>query len=249
MRDKIVKFLSNFIFDSSNRKLFRSSLKRFRLFEYFKYKNYYSNLNYKVISIGQNCLPRILASKAKLKPYKIYGELTCPFDLNFHKSLDQLIDILDAKFDNYFDGLGYDETEKTYINYKSGVVYFHEAHLTLEQFKELYKKRIANFFYYMGLEEHLFFILATPDLVSNEQILRLKTSIQKFREHTPFSLIIINHNLDNNLTFEDENIFVINQEVLLSKSWVEELDTEKGIIFYKNIVEPMKKFIQSKVYV
>lgn len=249
MRDKIIKFLSNFIFDSGNRKVFRSSLKRFRLFEYLRQKDYYSKLNYKIIPIGQNCLPRIISSRAKLKPYKIYGELTCPFDLNYHQILDNIISILDAKFENYFDGLGYDDSEKTYINYKSGIVYFHEAHLTIEQFKDLYKKRIDNFLYYMGLDQHLFFVLATSEKISNEQILSLNDSIHKLRGQKRFSLIVINHNLENNLAFENKNIFVINQEAILSKSWAEELETENGVIFYNNIVEPMKEFIKSKIYV
>lgn len=247
MWNKVIKFLSSFIVGSSNRKLFRSSLKKFNLFTYFEDKNYYSNLNYKIIPIGQNCLPRILASRAKLKPYKIYGELTCPFDLNYHQSLDQIISILDSKFENYFDGLGYDESEKTYINYKTLVVYFHDAHLTIEKFKKLYIRRINNFFHYMSLEKHLFFVLATSEIVSNEQMLHLKNSIYKLREGRPFSLIVINHNLKNNLIFEDKSIFVINQEALPTKAWVEELETEKGIIFYNNIVEPMKDFIQKTI--
>lgn len=247
MKDRIIKFLSSFIIGSTNRKRFRSFSKKINLFEYFYCKKYYSKLNYKIISLGQNCLPRIITSRARLKPYKLYGELTCPFDLNFYLKIDDIIAILDNKFKDYFDELVYNETEKTYMNERSTIVYFHDGHLTKEQFKKTYIRRINNFFHYMSLDKHLFFILATlpSEKISIEQILRLKNSIQKLRGEKSFSLIVINLNLENDLAVKDENIFVINQEFILSGAWAEELETEKGIIFYNNIVEPMKNFIEN----
>lgn len=246
MWDNVIKFLSSFIVGSNNRKLFRSSLKKINLLKYLRYKNYYSNLNYKIIPIGQNCSPRILTSKAKLKPYKLYGELTCPFDLNLHENIEYIIRMLDTKFENYFDGISFDnEIWNTYVNTPRSIVYVHDGHLTLEKFKELYTKRINNFFHYMTFEKHVFFVLTISVGGTYEQILRLKKSLSKLRGEKPFSLIVINHKLENNLIFEDKNIFVINQEPMPTNSWVDELETEKGIIFYNNIIEPMKDFIQN----
>jgi len=43
-----------------------------------------SSLDYCIVSLGQNCLPRTLSTRWGIKKTRAEGELTCPFDLAIH---------------------------------------------------------------------------------------------------------------------------------------------------------------------
>lgn len=247
MEKIVVKFLSAFIIDSRDRKIFRSFFLRFNIFNYFKHKKYYSKLNYKIIPLGQSCIPRVITSKAMLKPYKIFGELTCPFDLSIHKSFDHIVEALQTKFEYYFDDIYYNNDKQMYVNDKKSIIYVHDSHLSLSGFKKLYQKRISNLFYYISLDQHLFFTISLFEKISNEQIINLKSVISDIRKNKPFSIIIINHSPLNEFHVEDKDICIINQNFILSDVWSEELETEDGKIFYNNIINPIKDFIKIRL--
>lgn len=55
--------------------------------------------------MGSDCLPRVLTTAVKLKPRKIYGEKTLPFDLCRSYDLKKIIKFIETDFKTYFDNL------------------------------------------------------------------------------------------------------------------------------------------------
>lgn len=70
-----VKLLTCFIFPEKLRKNARNFLFYFSFEDYIRFKTQ----NFHIVSLGCDCLPRVLTTAIKLKPRKIYGEKTLPF--------------------------------------------------------------------------------------------------------------------------------------------------------------------------
>lgn len=214
----------------------------------FKDYLYFKRLEYKIIPLGQYCLPRIITTRAKLKPPKQYGELTLPFDLNMHRSIDKITFLLNTNFESYFDGLFYDENNQ-YVNNNLFATYNHDKNLSKKTFIKKYTKYIKNFYKYLNIDKHLFFIFASSEAINIEQIYVLEKALSNLRNHKPYSLIVINHNLQNNLHIKSENISVINQEFFeYHDDWTYELNnTEAGLEFYSKIVMQLEQIINEKL--
>ncbi|MBQ3310888.1 hypothetical protein IJG72_02295 [bacterium] len=162
---------------------------KFNIFDYFKFKN----LKYNILSVGQNCFPRVICSFAKLKPTKIYGELTCPFDLAYYFDINSVIKLIDSDFENFFDNVVFDEKENTYVNFSFFINFVHDGNLSKEKFVERYTKRIENFHYYMNSEKPLILMFYASSQITEKQILYLYDIICKKRKEKFFRLIIAHH--------------------------------------------------------
>ncbi len=242
--ETVFKFLSFFIIGSKNRKIFRNFFQKpYSLSEHC----YFESLNYKIIPLGSYCLPRVITSRAKLKPLKRYGELTLPFDLSFHNDIDAVIQMLETDFENFFYGVEYDNENKYFINKKRSAIYNHEGYCNYKDFVKLYTKRIENFREYVNLDKHIFFMMAIHQKIDTEKITRIYEVLDKARKNKMFSLIIINHNKQRLAYGNNPSILIINQEFPLSEKWPDEFNTPKGTIFYNNIVDPVKEFIKCRV--
>ncbi|MBE9043858.1 hypothetical protein IQ255_05475 [Pleurocapsales cyanobacterium LEGE 10410] len=129
--------------------------------------------DYKIISLGYDCLPRTVATLWGLKPRKSAGELTCPFDLALHP-YESIVEALNTDFYNYLNPdflisfqvvKAYDENEKfTCVkNTRYNCLFSHER---AEQFRinnfakliALYRRRIHNFYRYINSSPVLFLI-------------------------------------------------------------------------------------------
>ena len=193
---------------------------KFNIFDYFKFKN----LKYNIISLGQNCFPRVICSFAKLKPTKIYGELSCPFDLAYYYNIDKIIELLNNNFENLFDETYFDEKEDTYINYALNINFVHDGKLTKEELISRYNKRIENFNFYLNSEKPLICVFYASSQLSEKHILDIYNYIKSKRENKKFGLVIA-HNSNINFENKPKEVFLVDKVDIFnldqgSSSWI-----------------------------
>lgn len=184
-----------------------------RLFEDRQYSGKIAtiNKNYKIISLGTYCLPRVITTFCGLKPCKQDGEKSCPFDLAFFTNIDKIAELIESKFISLYDGLEYKLPEKYWTNKKLNAIFNHECTLSKNEFIDRYNNRIKNLYdYFANKNFHKFCIIATNTEVSEAQIKNLKSVLLKFMDIEEFDIIIINQS-PNFIDLKLDNVYVINQ--------------------------------------
>lgn len=157
--------------------LYREALYWFSFSDYWHFKC----ANYKIVSLGSNCLPRGLATAIKLKPRRFYGEKSCVFDLSVNTNIKKIVHLIDNDFNDYFENLVVNE--KTFP---------HDYDMPYNKFVERYKKRIANFLEIMKSDKIIYFIYSDYDKIPlKEEILYLYDVLKKKRNSKPFKLILL----------------------------------------------------------
>lgn len=205
---------------------------------YFSLKNFlkFKKQNYHIIPLGNNCLPRVLMTTINVKPRKIYGEKTYPFDLCEFKDITKIIEIIKNDFNNFFDGLEYKNNK--WINECTKSYYPHDNMLKLDEFKKRYKKRIINFQNTLNSNKKIYFVysnfekkLLQQDILELFNVLQTKTN--------NFKLIIIsNYQLEN---IKNKNIIQITENFKIQhNNWVELMINE-----YKNQNNNYTKFAEN----
>lgn len=166
---------------------------------------------FKIVCLGTYCLPRVIATVCHFKATKASGEKTCPFDLAFCWNFDAILNDLDNEFIDFFNGIEYDDIKnikvkdeicniftsklnaKFWKNDDAGYIFNHEDGFSLEEFKDRYTKRINNLYEYIKDEEYeLYFLIASFNPITNQQIERLNNIIMRYRKSNSFYNIILN---------------------------------------------------------
>lgn len=214
---------------------------------------YLQRLNYKVISLGTNCIPRVVSTLARRKPRKKYGELTTPFDVAFHFDVPKNMELVQNGFENYFDGLvrGEWENKETWINPSINSVYNHESVLSKEEFVEKYKKRIENFYTYASSNGSVFFILDFFSVESEDTIEKLFKTLLclKNRNLSNTFLVVFNHSAEHiSLCGFKENILNLHTPCYLNnfENWAKyfkDRSDQDFNNFQDSMSAPLKKFI------
>lgn len=214
----VLKVLSFFIFSSKKRKEFRKRYSDFSITEFIRYKK----MDYKIIPLGFNCYPRVIATYAGLKPRKMYGELSCPFDNVLCSSFGDVLNCLERNFEHYFDDIQMGE-DNFYFNNIYKIRYLHDSFLSKDELVNRYKKRIKNFSKYLKSKKHIYFLFngLKRDTVDFERLLAV---LKKLRKDN-FSIIFLDQ---NNASAPSEklnnNIYIIHEyEKLTTPDWVGEL--------------------------
>lgn len=108
-----------------------------------------ANYDYKLVSLGTDCLSRTIPTRWGLKPPKSLGERTHPFDLAIHP-YEAVCEVLDRDFEDYLDVKWLGMNNLNYVIHKKLKVHFnHEKGETFSAneysyFIEQYRRRIAN---------------------------------------------------------------------------------------------------------
>ncbi len=100
-----------------------------------------------IIPLGQNCIPRTILTRWKIKPHKLLGELTYPFDLAIF-GIPEITKTLRTDFNEFFWNLNYIKTKNSsyWIKEPNCIMFTHDKHLkTKAELIETYTKRIENF--------------------------------------------------------------------------------------------------------
>ena len=177
LKKLLIKLFTSFIFPEKLRKNVRNFLFYFSFVDFVRFKRQ----NFHIVSLGSDCLPRVLTTAVKLKPRKIYGEKTLPFDLCRSYDLKKIIKFIETDFKTYFDNLTISEE-----------LYPHDYKLSKIQFENRYKERIHNFLQILKSDKTIYFIYSNFEFVPDTKyIKKLYEVLRKKRQGKPFKLIIL----------------------------------------------------------
>ena len=249
MKKLFAKLITCFIFPKTKRKQIRKFLINFSFIDYF----YYKSLNYKIVSLGDFCLPRVITTLTKLKPPKIYGEKSCPFDLCFHTNMSKITECINTNFKNYTENIEYDNKKQIYINKAFNAEYNHETEKTLQEVKKIYEKRITNFKNIVNTKQKIYFIYSTDNIdnyTDSNDIKNLYNSLKKIRKSKPFELILIIPKEIKSINNKQIHQIIMNWDIN-TDDWVgnfqkcsrSEIVDEKIYKLYKYLEENLKKII------
>lgn len=185
---------------------------------YIKYRlKFKIKYKYRIIPIGSYCMPRVITTFSLIKPRKKNGELSGPFDLAFFNDFDKIIECIDTKFANFYDGLFYNNETKYWENNKLNAVYNHDGLLKQSEFINKYNKRIENFENYIKDEKSFkFFILASFQEIQTQQIAHCVEVLNKVVQSDNYKLVIINQS-KKTISYASEKVQIINQNHNIEK--------------------------------
>lgn len=134
--------------------------------------------DYYIVSLGWNCVSRVITTRWELKKTKNQGETSDPFDLCMH-DVKFLPQIIRSSFKNYFDDVK-KINDKLWENDKLKILYNHDDDLnTKEEFIERYKKRIDSFFGKLQSSKPILFIYNSREEGTDDfdDIIELKNTL------------------------------------------------------------------------
>ena len=217
----IIKILTCWILSKKLRKNTRNFLFYFSLYDFFQLKKQ----NFKIVSLGYNCLPRVLTTATKLKPRKIYGEKTYPFDLSIHSDINEITKQIKTNFETYLENI---IKKETWENPTLKAKYPHDKYLTIDEFKHRYKKRIENFNEIINNPKIIYFIYANYESkIEKIEVINLYNVLKEKRGNKPFNLILLLNNKIENI--ENPNIIqLISDFKIEHANWGEYFINEYG---------------------
>lgn len=208
--------------------------------------------NYKIIPVGNYCLPRVITTINRIKPPKKYGEETFPFDLCFSDFVSNT-HFINSKFNGFFDDLEFDEKLNYYVNKKFNYIFNHDNE-PLDDFKKRYNKRIDNLYNAVSdTSKHVFFLIATFDPIKNDEVKIFTETINKYRNSNTYGIIIINQS-NQQIKYDLDNVYFIDLSddksfniINKNNDWVSELKTMKlpeARIFNNKVASKISEIIK-----
>ena len=174
------------------------------IYSNYKFRRKHRN-QFKIVSLGWNCMPRTLTTLWMLKPSKGVGEKSMPFDL-IASPPDAVAHYLETDFSDYFEGNWVYKTVNNYTCWFNetwdNVLYPHEIGLgnseeDLAKLKSKLHERIKNFREALTFEGPILFVMhkATwwdklPLEHKVEDIERIARSIARIRGDKPFKILV-----------------------------------------------------------
>ena len=204
------------------------------LLEYFDFKYYDKHCqNYKIIPMGDYCLPRVITTINRLKPTKKYGEKSFPFDLCF-SDFNSNTHFVNSHFNDFFDDVESDDKQNCYVNKKYNCVFNHDQ-MPIDEFKEKYTNRINNLYSAISdTSKHLFFLIASFTPIEDKQIEAFINTVNKYRPDGKYSVIIINQS-DKKFEYDIKNVYCIDlsdddnfNKMNIKGEWALDLKKMKG---------------------
>lgn len=210
-----IKLVTFWIFPKKLRKNTRNLLFYFSFTDYLKFKKQ----NFIIVSLGNNCLPRVLTTALKLKPRKLYGEKSMPFDLKISPDLNRIIELIDNNFSDFFENITL-----------SKELFPHDYKLSNQEFRRRYDLRIKNFLETMQSDKKIYFIYSDMDnVIKTESLYNLYDVLKHKRNEKPFKLIVLTRNPINITNNPNIKIIVENFKIK-DANWVESFINEYGNI-------------------
>ncbi|MBR2719747.1 MAG: hypothetical protein IKB74_00295 [Lentisphaeria bacterium] len=159
---------------------------------------------YKIVSLGCDCMARSYTTTYMLKPGKAAGEKGMPFDLACSPP-EAVADNLENDFADYFaDGWSYDFQWKRWNNTpESGMFYPHDKDCgpdDLEKIQNRLRGRIANFREVMDYPNLIMFVLHKKADGIKEDIERICRKITELRKGKPSKFLVMACDLDETCT-------------------------------------------------
>lgn len=194
------------------------------------------DFEYKIISLGWNCLSRSLPTEWKLKPRREQGEKSTPFDLSMH-DIKYMADIIQSHFKEYLqDTVKFNETE--WKNKQFNIIYNHDEDCqTKADFDKRYLDRIKNFFDILSTDIPVLFIYNCRDDGSDDinDILKLKETVLKISKSKKSRFLALSNKKIENIN----NIDILYSPLPYTKYiwWNENCRyCLRGYLYEKNII-------------
>ena len=199
------------------------------------------NKKFQIISLGQNCIPRTILTRHGIKPRKIWGELTYPFDLAIFGTIE-ITKSLKTNFNEFFFDLNYQEDKKYWKKEPNCILFVHDTK-DKKKLIETYKRRIENFKKEMKNPLPIIFI----QLVENdEDVENLYNELVRLRENRPFKLIIIDTQAIVNFEKAEVLKLPFPSEEYRNNWWKKEFyNSKEGKLFEKTICDFLKFIVQN----
>ena len=192
--------------------------------------------NINIIPLGQNCMPRTILTRWKVKPLKIQGEPSYPFDMAVF-GMKEVTKTLRTDFSEFFNDLEYNG--KFWIKAPNCIEFSHDKRFGKNDKDKLinqYLNRIENFQKAMKSATPVLFVQMPGD---SEDIMSQYAQILRIRGGRPFAIAIIDtHDVVHNISLE--NVYVLKlpfpADDYASNWWKREYYTSvKGKIFEQRI--------------
>ena len=206
-----------------------------------------SNLRKKVniIPLGQNCMPRTILTRWKVKPRKFFGEPTYPFDLAVF-GFPEITKILKTNFREFFDDLEYNG--EYWIKAPNCIYFSHDKKFGKNDKDSLiacYTKRIENFNKTVSMQDPVLFVQILGD---NEEIMKQYKELKRIRSLNPFKFVVIDTQNITEKEFEIENVKLVKvpyPKTDYKENWwkKEYYNSPEGIAFEKQIADLCKDVI------
>ncbi|MBQ4123683.1 hypothetical protein IJD44_08215 [bacterium] len=214
---------------------------------------------YEIVSLGTYCISRTVLTRQNLKPKKVQGELSCPFDLVIHNP-KRITHYIKTDFDGYFDDLYFKKYSKCFLDFRNKGIwkkeddtwFFHDKDCKKDDKDKLIKRvssRIENFRKIMQNEKPIIFVQA---LKEEEDIDNLYSVLRDIRGNKPFKLVIIDLKDVVKKEYSDISILKIPFPTLrYEKYWDRKkyYNSKQGIAFEKHFTEmvetEIKNFMQN----
>jgi len=149
----------------------------------------------KIIPLGQNCMPRTVLTRFKIKPAKKQGELTYPFDLAVF-GMREITKILKNDFSEFFSNLEYNGKiwikRNTADENNNCIEFHHEKNLKVkdrDKLIQIYTARIENFRNAVMQDNPIIFFQITSDVLEAEN---QYNELKRIRADKPFKFLIVN---------------------------------------------------------
>ncbi|MDD2828447.1 MAG: DUF1796 family putative cysteine peptidase [Sulfuricurvum sp.] len=208
---------------------------------------FFTNIN--IISLGENCIGRVIPTRWGIIKTKEFGRLSMPFDLAVHFG-ESLCRILDDEFEEYSkcENLFYEKDWRCWKNLKYRVTYNHDTDLGVDDIDKLskrYRDRVENFINVLKNGKKTFFIYSMFKSDFSDFNLLIKM-LHKYNNN--FHIIILNHRALE-ITNSNPMITVIDCP-FPSNDYIwhdaTHYATQAGFEFENNIIDNMINIIQNK---
>lgn len=154
-----------------------------------------NNTDYEIISLGLNCLPRVILTRWGLKKTKDKGELSMPFDLAVFETFEVAKNLADD-FEFFFENLQYTKEKKLFgksywAKYPDLIKFIHEKSFKKsDKYKllDMYNNRIKNFKDAIKKESPILFLQIIGDA---QDVNKTYVELLKLRGSKPFKLVVI----------------------------------------------------------
>ncbi len=206
---------------------------------------------YNIISVGQNCFPRVLVTSYELKTTKAHGEKTCIFDLCNFNSIPKINTLIENHFENFFDDMTWSNDKNAFESQNWDCFFVHDR-LPYKKFVKRYKSRIENFYDYTEDNRYAIYILLVNFDTQTDEIIKLRNILQKLRGEKDFCLFVINCT-EQKMNIKFDNIVLINTYNIINelnepnKDWVNEIKqlTSLGQTWCNPIIKELNSIIES----
>jgi hypothetical protein len=154
----------------------------------------------KVISLGEDCLPRTLSTHWGIKPSAKLGEKSHPFDLAVH-SIQSIVELIDRDFSGYLNSadLHFHDDIQIVRNKKLDITFNHEPGEDYKKndfalLRSVYAKRVENFCTDVCKEGKILFVYhnENPEVTADSSQARLEEALSRKWSNKNYKLIVIN---------------------------------------------------------